>query len=247
MFKNLLSKMSDSYLPKPCDYENETIQEETLLKPDNFNDIPFEMVNIFDGLNVKDNNGRKFEKFLKNLFYISGYKQELTRYNNDGGIDLYVSKGNEKYIIQAKKRHLRSQKLISVKEMRDFIGAPIDEEYTDYKKVFITNHFFSRQAAETAKKCDVQLIDKIGLFRLIAQMQPQLLAKGYLKFSMGELGFCEECGTPITYGQDNEKDNKRNNNGKSKYYYMCINSRTGGDCSIKKIYEEEWNKKHNIV
>lgn len=159
---------------------------------------------------------------------MSGFTVEATPYSGDGGIDLYVKKGNQKWAIQAKKRHLESTDLIGVQEVRKVIGAATEP---GYKKVLITTHFFSSNAIKEAEQADVELIDKEKLFRLIAQLQPQLYAKAYLKRYMGKLGFCKQCGAPMTKGYSKEYHST---------YYQCLRARNRDGCVAKAISEKDF-------
>ncbi len=187
-----------------------------LLRDDNHDKIDSELVEFLDdihGDNILKNNDKKglqFEIFLEKLFLASGYEVERTPYCGDGGVDLFIKKDNKCYAIQAKKYKYDVQKLEDVKTMREFAGVIVE----GYQKVFITTNFFSKEAKEQAQKSNIELIDKIGLFRLIAQLQPQLLAKGYLKKHMKGLGFCKTCGAPMTVAY-----------GRGKRYVICLNRR----------------------
>lgn len=188
-----------------------------LLKEDNYYEIDNELVEFLDDihgdsvLNENDKKGLQFEVFLEKLFVISGYEVERTPYRGDGGVDLFIKKDNKCYAIQAKKCKCDVQKLEDVKKMREFAGIVVEE---GYQKVFITTNFFTNEAKEQARKSNIELIDKIGLLRLVAQLQPQLMAKGYLKKHMGDLGFCKSCGAPMTVAF-----------GKGQKYAICLNRR----------------------
>lgn len=210
-----------------------------MLNPDNYGEVPDKLVTWLDDLYgdnaYPDKPGRQFEEFLVMLFQTAGYELAyLTEYKGDGGIDLYVKKGKCKYAIQAKKRKLTTRELISVEEIRKLKGISVKDmkkyvgnEAGDYQKVLITTHFFAKQAIEEAAN-EVELIDKIGLMRLIGQICPQLLTKGYVKKLMGDLGFCEECGAPMTVGY------------KHGCYRMCYSRRIHSGCEAKAIpYEKE--------
>lgn len=211
----------------------EDCDDTPLLNSDNYNEISWEIVDFLDSLYEDDPKlykGEKFEIFLEKLFQLSGYSTKRTPPVDDGGIDLYIEKGVSKYAIQAKKRALKTQTLFGVDDIRKLNGV----NTADYKKVFITTHFFTDAAINEAKATGTELIDKIGLFRLIGQLVPQLLAKGYLRQYMKDLGFCEKCGAPMTIGYG------------TSLYYQCLNSRTMHNCNAKSISEYNWNAKNNI-
>jgi Predicted endonuclease distantly related to archaeal Holliday junction resolvase and Mrr-like restriction enzymes len=142
--------------------------------------------------------GRCFEIFLENIFKGAGYKSELTSYNRDKGIDLYVEKAGIVSAIQAKKRILMTTETIGVQDIKDFVyNVSRQKKRIIHKKIFITTHYFSSEAKELAKEEDVELIDKEGLVLLILQLQPLLLAKAYYVKMKGELKRCPLCGNTV--------------------------------------------------
>ncbi|MDH0683423.1 restriction endonuclease [Achromobacter animicus] len=99
-------------------------------------------------------NGYDFEKFLAEIFQMSGYDVEETRLSGDQGADLLVSRFGKKIVIQAKNYsgtvgNAAVQEAISAKS---FYGC--DEA------MVVTNSSFTRAAIELAEVASVRLIGR---------------------------------------------------------------------------------------
>ncbi len=106
------------------------------------------------GSSIRDRvrQGDHFERFLAAVFRLAGYKVEITKkrykkdkrvYTGDGGVDLILTKDNERIAVQAKSKRLNSTKeerLITDNDVKIFAGIS-DKNWT--KKMFITSSFFN--------------------------------------------------------------------------------------------------------
>ena len=147
--------------------------------------------------NGKRKPGRCFELFLEAVFEAGGYVVEDRPYVGDKGIDFIANKDGITIGVQAKKLKIDATDLVSVSEMRDFIGALNNYQLKTGKKlkgVFITTHYFSSSSKEEAQVADVELIDKESLILLIEKLYPLLLVKAYYKRMTEKLKTCPECG-----------------------------------------------------
>jgi HJR/Mrr/RecB family endonuclease len=110
--------------------------------------------------------GKEFEYFLKWLFEEMDYKVESTRATADSGVDLVVTKNNERVAVQAK-RYGRNTKVSNTVVLKTQGGKEI---YACDKSIVITTSFFTRYAMEDAKKLNVELWDRYTLSAKIDQI-----------------------------------------------------------------------------
>lgn len=105
--------------------------------------------------------GFEFEAFLKSLFSKMGYEVIQTKLSGDQGADLLVVKFNEKTVIQAKRfgGKVGNKAVQEVVASITFYGAD--------RGMVITNSSFTPAAVDLAKANRIQLVDKVGLERLI--------------------------------------------------------------------------------
>lgn len=152
--------------------------------------------------NGKRKPGRCFELFLEAVFEAGGYIIEDRPYVGDKGIDFIANKDGIAIGVQAKKLKINATDLVSVSEMRDFIGALNNYQLKTGKKlkgVFITTHYFSLSSKEESQVADIELIDKESLILLIQKLYPLLLAKAYYKRMTEKLKTCPECGKVLIH------------------------------------------------
>ena len=111
-----------------------------------------------------------FEKFCADLFASMGYKYKLTPPTNDGGYDILLIKNGEKVIVECKCYSPDNnigrpyiQKLVGANQI---VGAD--------KMLFITTSDYSAAAVTYAEEAGVELINDLGLLKLLKK-------KGFLK------------------------------------------------------------------
>ena len=119
--------------------------------------------NKYTGIEYVDTmSGDEFESFIKRLYQKMGFKVTLTKKTHDGGIDASALKDNVLYSLQCK----RFKSNIGVKYIREFTGV-IKESET--QGIFITTSNYTRAAIKFALKCNIQLINRNDLIKLIEQ------------------------------------------------------------------------------
>jgi HJR/Mrr/RecB family endonuclease len=115
--------------------------------------------NKFNIYALDEISGREFELFLKWLFEEIGFKVELTKIVADSGVDLVLSKDDEKIAVQAK-RYRREIKVSNNTILKTHGGRDI---YGCSKSIVVTTSYFTPQAVNDAKKLNVELWDRDSL------------------------------------------------------------------------------------
>lgn len=105
--------------------------------------------------------GTEFERYLQARFKDMGYKANLTSKTGDYGADLLIEKNNELTIVQAK----RYSNAVGVKAIQEAISA--QSFYDAARSMVVTNNYFTKNAKNMAIKCNVKLIDRDSLYKLI--------------------------------------------------------------------------------
>lgn len=98
--------------------------------------------------------GAEFEKFLKAHFENLGYKVKLTPASNDYGADLIIEKDREKVAIQAKRYNGK----VNNKAIQEVSGAI--RYYKCSRGMVVTNSFYTKNAINLAKECEIELWDR---------------------------------------------------------------------------------------
>jgi HJR/Mrr/RecB family endonuclease len=109
--------------------------------------------------------GGEFEEYLTNLFSLLGYKTENTKITGDQGIDVLVSRGKERYGIQAK---FYSQPVGNSAVQEVIAGR---EYFKLSKGIVVTNSTFTTSAKQLAEKTNVRLINGEELSKLIQMVK----------------------------------------------------------------------------
>lgn len=99
--------------------------------------------------------GIEFEKFVANLLkHENFYNIETTRASGDYGADIIAEKNKIKYAIQCK----RYSSKVSASPIGEILRGM--KKYNCDKGIVITNNYFTNQAIEESKICDVELWDR---------------------------------------------------------------------------------------
>jgi HJR/Mrr/RecB family endonuclease len=105
----------------------------------------------------------QFEKLMELIYRHRGYSvTRLGGANPDGGVDLIISRDNEKFLVQCKQ--WRKWK-VGVKEMREFFGALSDQK--ENKGIYITLQGYTEQARLFATKHGIELFDESHLIQML--------------------------------------------------------------------------------
>lgn len=111
---------------------------------------------------------REFEHLIGEAFRRKGYSiTETGGKGADGGIDLILRKGGEKYLVQCK--HWRSMK-VGVPVVREFFGAMAVEGAAG--GFVVTSGQFTAEAKTFAEGRNIQLVDGAKLKLLLANRNP---------------------------------------------------------------------------
>lgn len=115
---------------------------------------------------------REFELLVGEAFRLQGYRVAETGGGGaDGGVDLVLSKGGEKFFVQCKQ--WKAYK-VGVEVVRELYGVMAARGATG--GFVVTSGRFSRDAQEFAQGRNVKLLDGQKLFGLIRQAQASLAA-----------------------------------------------------------------------
>lgn len=168
-------------------------------------EIPNISEKLYNGLKNLDRlSGNEFEEFLCAFFEYADYsiKYKSEKNQPDEGIDIILLKNKKEIAVQAKAWKLGGKYTVSVKEVRDFLGAMDTKGITE--GLVITTNCFSGSARDLANKNPkVTLIDRESLYYLIAQKHPMLLAKVYYEklFDNKHIHRCPKCHSVLSQKQ----------------------------------------------
>ncbi|MEJ0089779.1 MAG: restriction endonuclease [Limisphaerales bacterium] len=105
----------------------------------------------------------QFEKLMGLIYRHRGYSVKRSGgANPDGGVDLIVSRDNEKFLVQCK--HWRNWN-VALKDMREFLGALTDQKVG--KGVYVTLHGYTQEARLFADKHGIDLLDETDLIKML--------------------------------------------------------------------------------
>lgn len=111
--------------------------------------------------------GFEFENYLNYLFAELGYKPQVTKKTCDFGADL-VLQGPNKIVVQAKRYGYKNN--VSLDAIREIFAA--QAYYGADEAWVITNSFYTKQAIELAKACNVKLLNRHDLLEFIIKVDP---------------------------------------------------------------------------
>ena len=106
--------------------------------------------------------GHEFEEYLQAHFQRLGYRCKLVgAHGHDYGVDLIVKKDGISTAVQAK----RYDGLVGIKAVQEIVSG---RAYYDCDKAMVvTNSMFTKPAWELAAKCEVELIDRSKLTKML--------------------------------------------------------------------------------
>lgn len=129
--------------------------------------------------------GVEFEIFLKSHFEALGYRVAMTPKTGDYGADLILVRGREKIVLQAK----RYAGKIGIAAIQQIVAAK--SYYGACKAIVVTNSYFTKSAAELARKNGVELWDRNKLRRVMERNRSGSREKIRAGVSAGT---CPRCG-----------------------------------------------------
>lgn len=113
-------------------------------------------------------NGYQFEEIIDYLFQYFGYKTTLTKKSGDYGVDVFATKKDENYCIQAKLYYNHSVGSSAIQQ----INTAKNYYKCDYS-IVITNSKYSKQAVDMAKKLGVILLDRTDFNNILNQYKQE--------------------------------------------------------------------------
>lgn len=108
--------------------------------------------------------GDQFEIYLQALLQRLGYKAVVTQKSRDFGADLII-KGKKRIVVQAKR--YKTHNKVGISAVQEIYAA--QRYYKANESWIITNSLYTKSAIELAKACDVKLIDRFELVKLMEQ------------------------------------------------------------------------------
>jgi hypothetical protein len=112
----------------------------------------------------------EFEWLVGEIFRRDGWKVEETgrRDGPDGNIDLRLSKGGKRGLVQCKRW---ASWLVGVDDIRAFAGTLMREGLPGTSGIFVTLSDFTGQAREEAKRVGITLVDNRDLYARVEQVR----------------------------------------------------------------------------
>lgn len=136
---------------------------------------------------------QNFEYLLGEAFRRQGYLVEQTgRYGSDGGVDLRLSRRQERLLVQCKHWKVRQ---VGVRIVREFSGVVTSERATG--GIVVTSGNFSADARSFARSVPVRLIDGRELNELIDSVRNSSHVEKPTASSHPTSGLCPECGATM--------------------------------------------------
>jgi len=109
--------------------------------------------------------GLKFEEFCTWLFKVMGFAVQKTKKSGDQGADLILIQGYTHIAIQAKRKKRR----VGNDAVQEVNGAKSFYRCTD--AWVVTSNYFTKNAIELARSCDVELVDRDRLNDMISRVR----------------------------------------------------------------------------
>lgn len=147
--------------------------------------------------------GRQFEVYLKALFRELGYSPMVTKQSNDFGADL-VLKGKNRIVIQAKRYGMKNR--VGISAVQEINAA--QAYYKAHEGWVVTNSVYTRQAKELAEACNVKLIDRVELQKLINKINPEYSAEDVYQGVTPAERKCPTCKHDLVIRNSNKTGNK---------------------------------------
>ncbi|WP_371399147.1 restriction endonuclease [Bacillus pseudomycoides] len=174
-------------------FVHRTIQEIRVLKRMAKSDIQF--IDKMDGF--------QFEVYLKALFRELGYRPEVTKRSCDYGVDV-ILKGRNRIVIQAKRYGIKNR--VGIRAVQEVYAGKA--YYKADEAWIVTNSFYTKQAEELAKACQVKLIDRFELQNLINKVNPEQKAKDVYEQVDPAERKCPVCKNQLVIRYSKKNDNK---------------------------------------
>ncbi|WP_415380471.1 restriction endonuclease [Halosimplex sp. TS25] len=138
-------------------------------------------------------NGRSFEFFVSELWDAMGWETEVTRENNDDGVDIIARRDGiypQKRLIQAKR--LQSGDSINRRQVQQVSYLHTKSDVDEV--ILVTTGTFTRGARTSADRANVKLVDIDDLLQLVREYADaeKLREHGYVRTDSGQNAFNDE-------------------------------------------------------
>ncbi|MCM3363763.1 restriction endonuclease [Niallia sp. Sow4_A1] len=111
---------------------------------------------------IKNMDAFEFERFIKEMFELIGYKGKLTPKTNDGGKDIILKDGKDILLVECKRY---TSKKVSRTEIQKLHSAIIDMNAK--KGYFVTTSEYSKYAIDYAANKEIELINGDQLINML--------------------------------------------------------------------------------
>jgi restriction system protein len=130
-----------------------------------------------------------FEDRIAQMFKRLGFEVEQTAYSGDGGRDGILTKQNKKYLYECKRYGDNTK--VGRPEIQILHSAMVsDGAESGY---FVSTGSFTKEAAEYARSCKIELVDGPALLKKLVESNPAASDKD-IYFSI-----CRDCGERVTH------------------------------------------------
>lgn len=136
---------------------------------------------------------RDFENLVANAYRLQGYQVTLTRDGADGGIDIVLTRQDERVLVQCK--HWRSYQ-VGAPVVREMLGLVVAHRAT--RGVVVTSGRFSQEAEAFAREQGIQLLDGTATMQLVtsAMVAPAESLPPPVALPVAAVPPCPVCGSP---------------------------------------------------
>lgn len=136
---------------------------------------------------------RDFENLVANAYRLQGYQVTLTKDGADGGIDIVLTRPDERVLVQCK--HWRSYQ-VGAPVVREMLGLVVAHRAT--RGVVVTSGRFSQEAEAFAHEQGIQLLDGAATMQLVtsAMVAPAESLPPPVALPAAAVPLCPVCGSP---------------------------------------------------
>ena len=144
---------------------------------------------------LDDMSWREFEMMVGEFFRRRGFVASETRDGADGGVDLVLRKGSDKYFVQCKQ--WKAYK-VGVKPVRELYGVMASQSAAG--GYFVTSGEYTNEARKFAEGLNIRLIDGPKLMRMIKEVQqpPPIEIDDSIVTDKPDSPDCPKCGASMT-------------------------------------------------
>ncbi len=169
----------------------------------------------------------QFEKLIGLIYESRGFKvKRLGGANPDGGVDLTVESGSERFVIQCKQWNKWT---VGVRQIREFLGTLTDTGIS--KGVFITVRGYTDDAKSLAQKHGIRLLEEHDIVTMIEEATVTHRQK-ISKLLNDKRKFCPKCEREMI------KQTARKGNNLGKQFWGCSGFSSNPRCRFTMPIEQ---------